>query len=219
MTRRRAQKTDALPEDAVRPRRRVARRLAAVLITASLAATLAACSNDPLAQQYLEGSNKGFIEGDFQVQEVDADDRGDAIVFDGTTQTGATVSSADYSGQVLVVNFWYAACGPCRAEAPTLEQVVSDTDGENVSFLGVNIYDQPETVASFMNTYSISYPSIIAVDDSAVNLAFADAVPLTAVPVTLVIDKQGRVASRIVGQLTDASILVTLVSDTAAETS
>lgn len=195
------------------------RRIAAAALAVALAATLTACSNDALAEQYLEGSNKGFIEGDFQVQETDPDDRGDPIVFDGTTQAGTTVDSSDYTGQVLVVNFWYAACGPCRAEAPVLEQVVSAVAGEDVSFLGVNIYDQPETAASFMATYSISYPSIIAVDDGDVNLAFADAVPLTAVPVTLVLDKQGRVASRIVGQLTDASILTTLVSDAVAETS
>ncbi|MFT4305547.1 MAG: TlpA disulfide reductase family protein [Microbacterium sp.] len=195
------------------------RRVAAAAIVVGLAGALAACANDDLAQQYLSGSDQGFISGDFQVQEVDAADRGDPITFTGTTQDGATVGSADYTGRVLVVNFWYAACGPCRAEAPQLEEAVSAVSAEDVSFLGVNIYDQPQTVSSFMATYGISYPSIIAVDDSAVNLAFADAVPLTAVPVTLVIDTEGRIAARIVGQLTDASILTSLIDDAVAETS
>jgi thiol-disulfide isomerase/thioredoxin len=200
-------------------RRGVGRRAASVVVVAALALGLAACTNDPLADQYLEGSNKGFIAGPFKVQETAPDDRGEPIVFDGTTETGAAVSSSDYAGQVLVVNFWYAACGPCRAEAPQLEAAVSELEGENASFLGVNIYDQPATAASFMTTYGITYPSVIAVDDGDVTLAFADAVPLTAVPVTLVLDAQGRVASRIIGQLSDTSILTTLVRDTIAETS
>ncbi|MCX6503512.1 MAG: TlpA disulfide reductase family protein [Microbacterium sp.] len=199
--------------------RRFARRAASVALALTLAAGLAACSNDPLADQYLEGSNKGFIAGDSRVLETAPDDRGDPIVFDGVTETGAAVSSADYAGQVLVVNFWYAACGPCRAEAPDLVEVVDDLEGQNASFLGINIYDQPATAASFMTTYGLTYPSVIAVDDGDVTLAFADAVPLTAVPVTLVLDTQGRVASRIIGQLPDASILTTLVRDTIAETS
>jgi thiol-disulfide isomerase/thioredoxin len=198
---------------------RFGRRAASVAVAAALAVGLAACSNDPLADQYLEGSNKGFIEGDFKVQETAPDDRGAPIAFEGTTETGATVSSDDYAGRVLVVNFWYAACGPCRAEAPELEDAVSDLEGEDAAFLGVNIYDQPATAASFMTTYGITYPSVIAVDDGDVTLAFADAVPLTAVPVTLVLDAQGRVASRVIGQLSDASILTTLVRDTLAETS
>ncbi|MDQ1130638.1 TlpA disulfide reductase family protein [Microbacterium sp. SORGH_AS_0888] len=192
------------------------RRITAALAVAALTVGLAACSSDPLADQYRAGSNKGFIEGSFQVQETAAADRGAPISFQGTTQDGKPVSGSDYAGQVLVVNFWYAACGPCRAEAPTLEKAVSDLAGKNASFLGVNIYDQPETAASFMSTYDITYPSIIAVNDGAVNLAFASAVPLTAVPVTLVLDTQGRVAARIIGQLTDASILTTLVNDAIA---
>lgn len=195
----------------------VRRRLAAVAAVAALAVGLAACTSDPLADQYRAGSNKGFIQGSFQVQETAPADRGAPIAFQGATQDGTAVAASDFAGRVLVVNFWYAACGPCRAEAPTLEKAVADLDGKNASFLGVNIYDQPETAASFMSTYGITYPSLIAVNDGAVNLAFASAVPLTAVPVTLVLDTQGRVAARIIGQLTDASILTTLVNDAIAE--
>jgi thiol-disulfide isomerase/thioredoxin len=53
------------------------------------------------------------------VQEIAPGDRGGAVSFTGTAVDGATVTNADYADKVLVLNFWYANCGPCRAEAPT----------------------------------------------------------------------------------------------------
>lgn len=195
------------------------RRAASLAIAATLAIGLSACTGgDPLAEQYRAGDNKGFIAGQFQVQETAPADRGEPVAFSGTVESGVTVSNADYAGQVLVVNFWYASCGPCRAEAPQLVKATSEFAGQEVAFLGINIYDQPETATSFAETYGITYPSVIAVNDGAVKLAFADAVPLSAVPVTLVLDRQGRVAARIIGEITDVSILATLVRDTLAET-
>lgn len=196
------------------------RRLAAALVAGALAVTLAACSNDSLAEQYREGSNKGYIGADgVAVIETPPAERSDPIVFTGVSETGKTVTNEDYAGQVLVVNFWYAACGPCIIEAPRLEKSYEDLQGENVSFLGVNTYDQAPTAASFAKDNGISYPSLLAVNDSKLKLAFADATPLTATPTTLVLDKEGRVAARIVGELGDASILTTLVRDALKESS
>ena len=53
--------------------------------------------------------------------------------------------------------------------------------------------------------------------DGQVKLAFAQLTPIQATPTTLVIDRDGRVAARIIGQLATASILSTLVADTLAE--
>ena len=88
--------------------------------------------------------------------------------------------------------------------------------GQDVSFVGVNVRDQAPTAASFAADYGISYPSIVDTDSS-VQLAFTGDVPPNAVPTTIVLDREGRVASRILGQLQEASILSTLVSDTLAE--
>jgi len=195
-----------------------ARHAASVVLAVALAATLAgglaACSNDPLAEQYRAGDNKGFIAANgFEVKELAEAERGDPVAFEGKTEAGATVSSADYTGDVLVVNFWYAGCGPCRAEAPQLEKAYASFAGEAVSFLGVNTSDSPAVASAFANDYGITYPSLIAATDGAIKLAFAEATPLNATPTTLVIDKQGRVAARVIGQLEDASILQTLVQD------
>lgn len=181
-------------------------------------ALLTGCAaDDSLAQQYREGDEKGYIAGDFQVVEIPAPERGDPVVFEGVTETGDTVTSDDYRGGVLVVNFWYAACGPCIVEAPLLEEVWQDYQDQGVAFLGVNTYDQPATALSFARDNNITYPSVIDVNDGRVKLAFAQLTPIQATPTTLVIDRDGRVAARIIGQLATASILSTLVADTLAE--
>ena len=89
--------------------------------------------------------------------------------------------------------------------------------GEDVSFVGVNTLDQADTAQAFADTYKITYPSLIDVNEGSVKLAFATATPINATPTTLVLDAQGRVAARIIGQLEDASILSTLVGDALAE--
>ncbi|KAA9111484.1 TlpA family protein disulfide reductase [Microbacterium rhizomatis] len=189
-------------------------RAASAILAIGLVVGLSACANDPLAEQYKAGDNKGFIAANgFQVKEIASADRGAPVVFQGKTESGVVVASDDYAGDVLVVNFWYAACGPCRAEAPQLEKAYAAFTGKPVSFLGVNTSDSPETAAAFASDYGITYPSLIAATDGAIKLAFADATSLNATPTTLVIDKQGRVAARVIGQLEDASILQTLVQD------
>ncbi|WP_458040572.1 MULTISPECIES: TlpA family protein disulfide reductase [Bacteria] len=181
---------------------------------------LSGCAaNDALAEQYRNGSEKGYISGDFQVVEIPEPDRGDPVVFDGVTETGETVSSDDYRGGVLVVNFWYAACGPCIVEAPFLEEVSQDYQERGVAFLGVNTYDQPATALSFAQDNNVTYPSVIDVNDGRVKLAFAQLTPIQATPTTLVLDRDGRVAARIIGQLASASILSTLVDGALAEDS
>ncbi|HET6301763.1 TlpA disulfide reductase family protein [Microbacterium sp.] len=190
---------------------RRARVVASAFLSLVLAAGLAACANDPLAEQYRAGDNKGYIAGDFRVQEIPADQRTEPVEFEGTLETGDRVSSDDFAGKVLVVNFWYAACGPCRAEAGDLEKAHTTFDGDDVAFLGINTSDSPEAAAAFAETWGVTYPSVIAADDGAVKLAFADKTPIQATPTTLVLDKEGRVAARVIGQLPDASILTALV--------
>ena len=200
-------------------RTRTTRRLAGLAaLVASAALVLTGCVNDPLAEQYREGSGKGYIAGDGSWTEVPVADRDEPVEFEGVDQNGDPVSSEDYLGEVLVVNFWYAACAPCRAEAPDLVDLSGQYDGEGAAFLGVNVRDQADTATSFDKTFGIPYPSIIDANDGSVKLAFSGSVPPNAVPTTIVLDAEGRIAARIVGQLRDPSILDTLIRDTIAET-
>ena len=193
------------------------RRMPVVAALIASALLLTGCSSDPLAEQYKEGSNKGYIAGDGSVTEIAAAERGESISFAGMADTGEEISSEDFAGDVLVVNFWYAACAPCRAEAPLLQELSAEYEGQNAQFIGVNVYDQADTAQSFNDTYGITYPSIMDVQDGAVKLAFTGSVPPKAVPTTLVLDKEGRVAARILGQVKETSILGTLIRDTIAE--
>lgn len=193
------------------------RRAAAVAAAVLLFALTGCAANGPLTEQYRGGNEKGYIAGNFQVVEIPRAERGDPVTFEGRTERGATVSSRDFEGRVLVVNFWYAACGPCIVEAPLLEKVWQKYKEQDVSFLGVNTYDQPATALSFARDNGITYPSVMDVDEGTVKLAFARATPIQATPTTVVLDRQGRVAARIIGQLPSSSILASLVKDTLAE--
>ncbi|WP_119696716.1 TlpA disulfide reductase family protein [Microbacterium halotolerans] len=194
-------------------------RIAAVAAALVVGTVLAGCSSDPVADQYLSGENKGYIAGDFRVEEVPIDQRGEPVEWSGETEHGDELSSADTAGDVTVVNFWYAECGPCIAEAPDLEQVWQEYQDDDVQFIGVNTYNQAATAASFARDNDVSYPSIIDVNTGAVKLAFAAETPIQATPTTLVLDREGRIAARIIGQLAGPSVLSTLVGDTLEEQS
>ena len=186
-------------------------------LAAASALLLTGCTSDPLAEQYREGSGKNYIAGDGTISEFDASQRGEPVEFSGETVEGGTFDSADTVGEVTVVNFWYAGCAPCRVEAPILEEVSQSFDGEGVTFVGVNVRDQAGTAASFEETYGVTYPSILDVNDGTAQLAFAGPVPAAAVPTTIVLDREGRVAARVLGQLTDASILESIIDGLLAE--
>ncbi len=190
-------------------------RLTAALVAASF--LLAGCASDPLAEQYREGSSKGYIAGDGSVTEIPAAERGEPVTFKGTTESGDAVSSDDYAGEVVVVNFWYASCAPCRAEAPDLQALHEEFEGNGARFLGVNVRDQAANAVAFNESFDITYPSVIDVTDGSVQLAFSASIPPNAVPTTLVLDESGRVAARILGQVREPSILKTLIRDAIAE--
>ncbi len=188
--------------------------LLAVSLAASLA--LAGCTADGLADQYKAGSAKNYVAGDGSVTEIAAESRGAAVTFEGQAESGEVIRSEDYADRVLVVNFWYAGCPPCRSEAPDLERLNVQFQDQGVRFLGVNVRDQADTALEFAGAFGVTYPSILDVDTGSVQLAFSGSVAPNAVPTTLVLDRRGRVAARVLGRI-DASILETLIADVLAE--
>lgn len=182
--------------------------------------TLAGCvsNGDELSEQWETSNEKGYISTDGSVSSIAPSERTDPIKFAGETELGAPLSSADTIGRVTVVNFWYAGCPPCRAEAPDLVEAYDEFAPQGVQFLGINTRDQAAQAIQFAEQYGIEYPSIMDVAAGrAVQQAFSGQVPLNAVPTTLVLDAEGRVAHRIIGQLAGASQLRTLILETLAE--
>lgn len=198
-------------------RRRLA-RLAPAALLAAAALFLTGCTTDTLAAQYRAGTGQNYIAGDGSITEIALDHRGAPVDFAGKTENGDAVSSKQYAGKVVVVNFWYAGCPPCRVEAPALESLYQKYQPQNVEFLGVNLYDSASTTIGFEKDHDVTYPSVLDRDTGSVLLAFSGTVPPKATPTTLVLDKKGRVAARILGGLPDKSILDTLISSTLAET-
>ena len=139
------------------------------------------------------------------------------VTFSGRTVTGDAFRSKDHLGQVVVVNFWYAGCPPCRKEAPVLRRLSDRFATEGVQFVGVDIRDEAGTAAAFDREFSISYPSILDAGSSSVQLAFRQHIQANAVPTTLVLDRQGRVRARILGGIPAESVLSTLIGDAVAE--
>lgn len=196
-------------------------RAAALSATALVAALLlSACSEggNDLASQWREGSDKGYIAGDGTSLSIAPADRTEPIEFSGTTENGETFGSADTLGSVVVVNFWYAGCAPCRAEAPDLVAAYEKYTSEGVQFLGVNTRDEVAQARQFSETFGITYPSIMDNPGGrTVQRAFAGQIPLTAVPTTLILDTEGRVAHRVLGRIAGESQLATLIDETLAE--
>ncbi|WP_407079908.1 TlpA family protein disulfide reductase [Arthrobacter zhaoxinii] len=196
-------------------RRSFLRLGAGLALAVPFAATAAGCStDDPLAEQANAGDNKNYIAGDGSVTEYDPSERGEAVQLTGTLFDGTEVASSDWAGDVVVLNFWYAACAPCRKEAPDLVELHDDFAGDGARFYGVNIRDEKATAEAFERNFNIPYPSFRD-KDGGVLLAMTNFVPPSAVPTTLVLDRQGRVAARILG-LADKGTLKALITDALA---
>ncbi|WP_196820863.1 TlpA family protein disulfide reductase [Arthrobacter sp. CAN_A6] len=186
----------------------------AVGLPASVA--LASCAaEDPLAQQAAAGDNKNYIAGDGSVTEYAAGERGEPVDLTGKLFDGTQVSSAEWAGSVTVLNFWYAACAPCRKEAPDLVALHDEFEPQGAQFFGVNIRDERATAEAFERSFDIPYPSFDD-QDGGVLLAMTSYVPPQAVPTTLVFDKEGRISARILG-LAERSTLKALIQDALAE--
>jgi peroxiredoxin len=187
------------------------RNLLAIAGLAGLALPLAACSSkeSDLAQQARKGDGKGYIAGDGTVQEYAGDDRSKPVDFTAKTFDGDTVDASTWTSDVTVLNFWYAACAPCRTEAPTLKKLSAEFKDQGVQFIGVNVRDEKAAAQAFDRTFGLTYPSIRDVDGG-VLLALTKYVPPQAVPTTLVLDRDRRITARVLGA-TEESTLRSLI--------
>jgi thiol-disulfide isomerase/thioredoxin len=174
-----------------------------------IATLLVGCASDPLADQFRAGDNKNYIAGDGTVTEFALGSRPGFEAFAGTTESGQVLDSSAFEGNVIVMNWWYSACAPCRAEASDLAMLSVEFE-DSVQFVGVNVRDTAETALAFDRNFGIEYPSLIDAQSGQVSLAFTGVVSPQAVPTTIVIDRDGKVASRILGRI-EPSILRTLI--------
>jgi thiol-disulfide isomerase/thioredoxin len=190
-------------------------RFAASVLSAAIALTaLSGCTATALQQQYQAGDSKGYIAGS-GVTEIKPADRNEPVSFSGATEQGSQFSTAEHAGDVIVVNFWYAGCPPCRLEAKALQKLSTQYAGKGVDFIGVNTRDDKASAVSYDEHFGVTYPSILDAQDGKVQLAFSGTYRPNATPTTLILDKQGRVAARIEGPVNDQPSTVSTLIDAA----
>jgi len=190
-------------------------RRAAVGAAVCAAAVLgvAACDGGATAQDTAVGNGSSFVTGSYGTTVVKAGSRRAAPEVSGTMLAGGTFKLSADRGAVLVMNFWGSWCTPCREEAPALGALARTLSGADVRFIGVDIRDDPASAEAFMRTFRIGYPSLNDPNDT-VALDFGGTVPPAGIPTTLVIDRRGRIAARIVGPVSYNGLkaLVTQIS-------
>lgn len=188
------------------------RALSGAAAAAAAVALLAGCAGTGANQNGPSGSDSRYVAGDGGAEVIK--DRQPGPRAKGTTLDGRPLSLADYRGKVVVVNFWASWCAPCRGEAPSLQRLYQENQAKGVQFVGVGIKDGKAGLLAFERTFGTTYPSIFD-PDGKVTLGFRD-VPPSAVPSTLILDRQGRVAVRIIGATT-YSKLSPLINQVVAE--
>jgi thiol-disulfide isomerase/thioredoxin len=159
------------------------------------------------------GAN-GFVAGNGTLTVLPADQRPAAPVIAGTTLAGDDWRSDATGGRVLVYNVWGSWCAPCRAEAPVLV-AASKRTAEVAVFVGLNTRDLDRAAPqAFVRAFGVPYVNLYD-PDGALLLKFSGQLPASAIPSTLLVDTKGRVAARIIGEVTEAT-LVDVISDLAA---
>ncbi|MBD5634403.1 MAG: TlpA family protein disulfide reductase, partial [Candidatus Eremiobacteraeota bacterium] len=122
---------------------------------------------------------------------------------------GRTITSADFRGKILVLNFWATWCPPCRRETPDLIAAFRKLGGGDVAFLGVDTTEVPSVVKTFVSAKGLPYPIALAGPETYNGFGVAY------IPTTVVIDGRGIIRARWTGEL-DAKRLGDFVADARA---
>ena len=107
-----------------------------------------------------------------------------------------TLSLASLRGKVVAVNFWASWCGPCRDEAPLLEQTWTQNRAKGLVVLGVDANDYSGDARRFVRRHGLTYPILLDAHGSTLGRW---GVP--GLPTTFVVDRGGRVVAKVVGGL------------------
>ena len=178
-----------------------------------VAAALTACGSSGPAVD----PGQRYVAGDGSTTILAQAERSAAVSARGRTLDGQELAIQDLRGSVVVVNLWASWCAPCRAEAPVLESVSRQLSGSGVRFVGIvsGGKDSVDNAKAFARRFEVSYPSIFDGDNQVV-LAFKGQLPMASIPTTVVLDRQGRVAARALGEV-DRSRLLGLIAPVVAE--
>ena len=174
-------------------------RRALVVLTSAVLVT--GCSTGSDQVDVNNGGEFRFVAATPFGEVIPQEDRAAAPEFAGTLlETGQPFESSKLAGQVGVLNFWGSWCAPCRVETPEFSEVAADLADDGVQFLGINVKETSEQFArAFIDRFQISFPSLYD-PRGEVALAFRD-YPANAIPSTIVLDQESRVAAVYTGEV------------------
>ncbi|MEV5316099.1 TlpA disulfide reductase family protein [Streptomyces sp. NPDC052687] len=177
-----------------------------LLFAGALAAALAlsACSSGGGTSG---GGDTNLVTGKSGIATAAKGERAKAPELSGKTIDGKRLSTADYRGKVLVLNFWGSWCGPCRLEAENFEKVHKDLKDQGVQFVGINTRDTSTTPAlAFEEEQGITYPSLYDPTGKLMLRFEKGTLNPQLIPSTLVIDRDGRIAARALSALSEEKL-------------
>ena len=191
-------------------------RRTAVRIAAGLAAMLmlTACASTGADEQTRSAGQVGYPNVPRNLTRVAPEQRKELPAVSGPALgSNKTISTQDFRGKVVVINVWGSWCPPCRKEAPDLQAASVETK-DVAQFVGITSKDyDPAPAEAFVRSFKISYPSIYDPTGKAL-LAFAGELPPSAIPSTMIIDRQGRLAVRVLSEVSKIT-LVDMINDVA----
>ncbi len=191
-------------------------RRTAVRTAAALAAMLilAACASTGADEQTPSAGQVGYPEVARNLTRVPPDQRKELPTVSGPALgSNQTISTQDFRGKIVVINVWGSWCPPCRKEAPDLQAASVETK-DIAQFVGITSKDyDPAPAEAFVRSFEITYPSIYD-PTGKVLLAFAGELPPSAIPTTMIIDRQGRLAVRVLSEVSKIT-LVDMINDVA----
>ncbi|MFC9848431.1 TlpA family protein disulfide reductase [Streptomyces sp. NPDC060223] len=179
-------------------------RSRAALLTAGAAAAALALSACGSGGTSGGSGNTNFVAGEDGISTVAKGERSAAPDLSGETVDGKQLDVADYKGKVVVLNVWGSWCPPCRAEAPNFVKVAKDTAAQGVQFVGINTRD-PSTgpAKAFEEEQGITYPSLYDPTGKLMLRFKKGTLNPQAIPSTLIIDRDGKIAARTLQALSE----------------
>ncbi|MGP3927275.1 TlpA family protein disulfide reductase [Streptomyces sp. 8N616] len=194
-----------LPWPAARGTRRTA-LLAAGAAAAALALT--ACGSGGTSGG---SADTKFVAGEGGIDTAKAGDRQLLPEISGKTIEGKALDLADYKGRILVVNVWGSWCAPCRAEMRHLVKVANATKADGVEFVGINTRDPNKPPAEkFQKEFDVPYPSLYDPMGKLMLRFPPGSLNPKAIPSTVIVDREGRIAARALKPLGEAELRKTL---------
>jgi peroxiredoxin len=134
-------------------------------------------------------------------------ERATAPDLSGKTIDGRQLDVASYKGKIVVLNVWGSWCPPCRAEAPYFGKVYKDLKSKGVQFVGINTRDtSTRNARAFEKQYDITYPSLYDPTGQLMLRFKKGTLNPQAVPSTLVLDREGRIAARSLAALSEEKL-------------